>query len=60
MNHQVRFLWLLTSRLLHLSEDIRSMFNPVVDQILELVGRQINDANKESKRWVVNVSRRFL
>lgn len=37
------------------SDDLRSLFDPVVDQILSLVRQQIKEASAQNGRGVINV-----
>jgi hypothetical protein len=38
------------------SDDLRTVFDPVVDQIIQLVRKQIDDANIEAGKDRINVS----
>lgn len=37
------------------SEDLRDIFDPVVNQIIDLIKTQIKDANKEMEHGTINV-----
>lgn len=37
------------------SDDLRSIFEPVVDQVIDLVRQQLNDANAEVGKDTINV-----
>lgn len=37
------------------SQDLRDIFDPVVNQIIDLIKTQIKDANKEIEHGMINV-----
>lgn len=38
------------------SNDLRRMFDPVIQRIIELLQQQIEDANREAEREAINVA----